>query len=78
MPPRDTSKDAFAAQLAQLRNAGPAARLAMAADMSDAVVELAAEGTRRRHPDYDAAQVAAVLGERLHEQGPPRSRTSST
>jgi hypothetical protein len=68
VPPRDTSPDAFAVQIAQLRMAGPAARLAMAAEMSDAVHDLAAAGVRRRHPEYDAAQVAEVLIERLRER----------
>ena len=78
VPPRDTSRNAYAVQIAQLRSAGPAARLAMAAEMSDAVRDLAAAGVRRRHPEYDATQVAEVLIERLHKRtAPPRLATSS-
>jgi hypothetical protein len=76
VPPRDTSREAFEAQLAQLRSAGPTARLAMAADMSDAVIELAAAAVRRRHPDYDATQVAIAMIEQLYSE--PLSTASET
>ena len=78
VPPRDTSRNAYAVQIAQLRSVGPAARLAMAADMSDAVRDLAVAGVRRRHPEYDAAQVTQVLFERLRRRtATPRLPTSS-
>ena len=65
-PPRDTSPNAHAVQIGLLRSAGPSARLAMAAGLSDAVRELALASIWRRHPEYDAAQVAEVLIEHLH------------
>jgi hypothetical protein len=64
--PRDTSTEAYAAQVERLRQAGPEARVEMAADMSDAVRELAVAAIRRREPDLDTSQVARALVERLH------------
>lgn len=74
MTPRDTSRQAEAAQIERLRQAGPEARLAMAADMSDAVRELALAAIRRRHPDFDAQRVGQLLAEHLHGRsaGPRR------
>lgn len=63
--PRDTSRKSFALQIEQLRQAGPEARAAMAAEMSDAVRELALEAVRRRHPELDDSQVSQVLVERM-------------
>lgn len=63
---RDTSPGVLALQIAQLREAGPEARVAMAAEMSDAVRELAVAGIRRRHPEFDDSQIGHVLAERLH------------
>ena len=71
VPPRDTSPDAYAVQIERLRRAGPAARVAMAADMSDAVLALAAAAIRRRHPEYDDAQVTHALIEHLHGRTVP-------
>lgn len=64
--PRDTSREAYAAQLERLRQAGPEARVVMAAEMSDAVRELAVAAIRRRQPELDDSQVARALVERLH------------
>ena len=64
--PRDTSREAYAAQVERLRQAGPEARVAMAAEMSDAVRELAVAAIRRRQPGMDDRQVARALVERLH------------
>ncbi len=63
--PRDTSRESFALQVEQLRQAGPEARVAMAAEMSDAVRELALAAVRRRHPELDDSQVSQVLVERM-------------
>ena len=50
----------------------------MAAELSDAVHELAIASIRRRHPEYDAARVAEVLIEHLHRRTKaPRVRTTS-
>ncbi len=40
----------------------------MAADMSDAVGELAAAGIRSRHPEYDDAQITEVLVQRARDR----------
>jgi len=64
--PRDTSSEAYAAQVERLRQAGPEARVAMAAEMSDAVRELAVAAIRRRQPELDDSQVVGALVERLH------------
>lgn len=63
--PTDTTRAAFAVQIEQLRHAGPSARLAMAAEMSDAVLDLATASVRRRNPEYDDDEVSRVLIERL-------------
>ena len=64
--PRDTSRDAFAIQIEKLRAAGPEARVAMAAEMSDAVFELAVAGIRRRNPEFDDTRIGQVLIEHLY------------
>lgn len=64
--PRDTSTVAYAAYVEQLRQAGPEARVAMAAELSDAVHQLALAAIRRRQPDLDDSQVARALVEQLH------------
>ena len=66
-PPRDTSREAFAVQVERLRHAGPEARVAMAAEMSDAVRELAVAAIRRRHPEWDDRQVGHALAEHLFQ-----------
>ena len=73
-PPRDTSREAFAVQVEHLRRAGPTTRLAMAAEMSDAVMDLAAASVRRQHPEFNNTQVVQVLVQRLHGQVPRRPR----
>ena len=72
VPPGDTSPDAREVQIALLRSAGPAGRLAMAADLSDAVRALAAAGIRSRHPEYDDAKVGEVLAQRARERAAVR------
>ncbi|MEK6372733.1 MAG: hypothetical protein AABO58_08555 [Acidobacteriota bacterium] len=54
----DTTPEAAALQLQLLRRAGPAARVKIAADLSDAVRETALEGIRRRHPELSEQQLA--------------------
>ena len=70
--PRDTSPKARAEQIRLLRRAGPSARLAMAAELSEGVRDLALASIRRRHPDYDATQVAEVLIDHLHGRSKQR------
>jgi hypothetical protein len=64
--PRDTTPEARAIQMERLRNAGPEARLAMAAELSDAVRELALAAIRRQNPGFDEHQAREALAERLY------------
>ena len=73
--PRDTSPEAYAVLIDALRAAGPEARVAMAADMSDAVRELAIAGIRRQHPGFNDAQAGQALLERLLDPAAQKSRT---
>jgi len=50
----------------------------MAAEMSDAVLDLAAAGIRRRHPEYDASQVAEALVDLLRSRTAPPTMPSSS
>ena len=63
--PRDTSREAYAVLVEDLRRAGPQARVLMAADMSDAVRELCVASIRRRHPEFDETEVEMALVERF-------------
>ena len=63
--PRDTSRQAYAVLVDELRRAGPDARVLMAADMSDAVRDLSVAGIRRQHPEFNDTQVEEALVERL-------------
>jgi hypothetical protein len=57
-PVSDTSARAAAVQLSLYRKAGPAARVRVAVELSDAVRETALSGIRRRHPEYSERDVA--------------------
>jgi hypothetical protein len=59
--PRDTSPAAHEAQLRWLRRLCPAARVALAWEMSEDVREVARAGIKARHPDYDAPEVSFAL-----------------
>lgn len=54
---RDTSPDAFAVQLACLRNMSPAERIRRMCRMSRTVRKMAFDAIRRRHPRYDDHKV---------------------
>ena len=55
-------------QLESFRRLGPQGRVRAASEMSDETREIASEGVRHRHPDYDASQVRlAVLRVSLGE-----------
>jgi hypothetical protein len=58
---RDTTKDAYERQIAALRALGPDGRMAATLEMCELGRELAAEGIRARHPDYDDRQVVRAL-----------------
>lgn len=55
----DTSPRAAAFQLQLYRDAGPARRAQIAAELSDAVRATALAGIRRRHPEYSEDEVGA-------------------
>ena len=57
----DTSHAAHEAQLELYRQAGPSRRAEIAAELSDAIRELARAGVRLRHPAYDEQRVTAEL-----------------
>ena len=48
-------------QIEGYRRMGPSGRFAVATELSNIVREFARAGIRKRHPDYDAAQVATEL-----------------
>jgi hypothetical protein len=57
VPVTDTTAAAAALQLQLLRRAGPAARVKIAVDLSDAVRETTLAGIRRRHPELTESDV---------------------
>jgi hypothetical protein len=70
MIPKDTTAEAWARQIDDLRAMGPQARLRLAATASDEVRVLARAGIRRRHPDWSDLQIveafeAMMLGDDL-------------
>jgi len=58
MPLSDTTPRVTEYQLELYRQAGPARRAQIAADLSDAVRETTMAGIRRRHPEYSEREVA--------------------
>jgi hypothetical protein len=60
----DTSRDAADRQVEAWRALGPAGRLALAVQLSAAVLELEREGWRRRHPEMSENEIAAAMVER--------------
>lgn len=61
MRPHDTSQDAYEIQLRGYRQMSPGRKSELVAELSETVRELAREGIRKRHPDYDAADVDRAL-----------------
>jgi hypothetical protein len=66
----DTSPDADRAQREVLARMSGARRIEIAFEMSTSVREIAADGIRSRHPEYDEVQVRhalhrLLLGDRL-------------
>ena len=61
----DTSAGAHARQLEAWRRMTPEKRLAVAAEMSDALRRLVEAGVRSRHPDDTESQVHASIAEAL-------------
>lgn len=61
----DTSAEAHAQQLDAWRQMTPEERLAVAAEMSDALRRLVEAGVRSRHPDDAGPQVQAAVAEAI-------------
>ena len=57
----DTTPRAAALQLELYRQAGPARRVEIAVELSDAVRATALSGIRRRHPEYSEREVARAF-----------------
>jgi hypothetical protein len=57
MAPADTSDEATEIQLGVYRRMTPAARLRIGLELTEMSRRLLADGIRRRHPEYDDAQV---------------------
>jgi hypothetical protein len=57
----DTSPEAYARQIEAYRSMSPERRVALAAEMSEDMLAVAADGIRARHPQYDEAQVRWAL-----------------
>ncbi len=76
--PRDTTPAAQEVQLRWLRRLSPAARVAVAVEMSEDVREIARAGIAARHPEYSATQVTFALlrllmGDDLFHRAWPRA-----
>jgi len=61
MVPRDTDPAAHEAQLCVYRRMGPEARVALAARMSEEARQIALQGIRTRHPEYDDDRARRAL-----------------
>jgi len=61
MRQRDTSREAYERQLALYRAMTPERRSELALEMSDDVRRIAAEGIKRRHPEYSERDVRRAL-----------------
>ena len=61
MAPPDTDRAAHEAQLRVYRRIGPEACVALAARMSEDARQIALQGIRSRHPDYDDERARRAL-----------------
>lgn len=59
--PHDTDADSYAAQIEAYRRLGPSGRGEAAFRLTATARALAVSGIERRHPEYDAAQLARAL-----------------
>jgi hypothetical protein len=57
----DTAPEAYAKQIEAYRSMSPERRVVLAAQMSDDMLAVAADGIRARHPEYDEARVRWAL-----------------
>jgi hypothetical protein len=53
----DTSPEVYQLQMELYRGMTPARRVELAVEMSEEIWEIAAEGVRARHPEYDETDV---------------------
>jgi len=65
----DTSARAAAVQLTLYRKAGPAARVRVAVELSDAVRKTTVAGIQRRHPEYSVRDVALSFLRLVYDLG---------
>lgn len=66
MRPRDTSVDAYAAQIAAVRAVGGAERVRIAVELSEQLRRMMAEVVRRRHPDWAPERVRREVLTRIY------------
>jgi len=59
--PRDTTPEAFQAEIRALRERGLQGRASMAFELSDNLRAITQAGIRRRHPEYDEVTVRREL-----------------
>lgn len=57
----DTSLEAHDVQMAIWQRLGPAGRVALAVELSDALREITRSGIRARHPAYDESEIELAL-----------------
>lgn len=57
MPSADTSPAAHARQIELYRQAGPARRAEIVAELSEAIREVCRAGVRQRHPEFSEDEV---------------------
>ena len=72
----DTAPEARRRQLAVYRAMTPQQRVELAVELSEAVRQIALDGIRRRHPDFDESQVHRHWLRLLH--GPRLARLLDT
>jgi hypothetical protein len=73
MLPRDTHGGAHAAVTRAHRAMTPARKAEIVVELSEALRNLARDGIRRRHPEYDAEEVRRALVVLLHGEDTART-----
>lgn len=72
--PRDTTPEAWSAQLAALDRLGPEGRVRVALDLSEAVRSIELAGILARHPGWEMAEAVRHLVARRHGIRLPAAR----
>lgn len=65
MKPKDTDSEAYAVQIALLRNMSGADRVSLLVAMSEQAREVSRAGIRQRHPQYTDAEIQQALARLL-------------